>query len=77
MANLARLWFHNCAASGWFPAALNLFLPTAIEEQAPEATFKLKFHENKAPSRVPATRSLCSFGHLMPPKLAVPANLWS
>jgi hypothetical protein len=27
---VARLWFHFCAAIGWFPAALNLFLSTAM-----------------------------------------------
>ena len=32
MAVSARLWFHFGTAIGRFPAALNLFLPTAIEE---------------------------------------------
>jgi hypothetical protein len=34
MAILARLWFHFCTTEGWLPAALNPFLPTAIEEQS-------------------------------------------
>jgi hypothetical protein len=42
MAVSARLWFHFCTAIGWFLAALNLFLPTAIRSSAPEANSKVE-----------------------------------
>jgi hypothetical protein len=42
MAISARLWFHVCTAIGWFPAALNLFLPTAIEEQGSRDQLQLE-----------------------------------
>ena len=78
MAVSARLWFHFCTAVGWFPAALNLFLATAIRSKAPEANFKLKSHGNKAPSDFPAEAAAlqfrpldasgtCSSGQLMVP----------
>jgi hypothetical protein len=42
MAVSARLWFHFCTAIGWLPAALNLFLPTAIREQSSQGQVKVE-----------------------------------
>jgi hypothetical protein len=47
MAVSARLWFHFCTDVGWFPAALNLFLPTAIEEQSSRGQLKLRSMKTK------------------------------
>ena len=43
MAVLARSWFHFCTAIGWFLAAPNRVLLTAVENQVPKANFN---HQN-------------------------------
>jgi len=78
MAVLAMLWFHFCTAIGWFPAALNLFLPTAIGEQSSRGQLQVEdFMQTKHGSMSLLRQPPCSLGHLMLPKLAVPANSWS
>src|SRR6478672_6769378 len=62
MAVSARLWFHFCAAIEWFPAALNLFLPTAIGRNAPEANFKIESFDNKARLDFSAVNATLQFG---------------
>jgi hypothetical protein len=74
MAILAKLWFHFCAASGWFPAALNLFRPAATEDQRPRDHLQLANKRLKTQFDVGCRPRPCSFGRLMLPKLAVPAN---
>jgi hypothetical protein len=68
MAVSAVLWFHLCAAIGWFPTALNLFLPTAIRKNAPEGQHSnLNTYEKKARSICRQLYPPCSFRHLMLP----------
>jgi hypothetical protein len=76
MAVLARLWLHYCAASGWFRAERTGLSTKTTGAGAPVANFKLRSHENKAQSGVPAETAApqfrptdasqtCSSGQLM------------
>src|SRR5260370_2928277 len=77
MAVSASLWFHYCAASGWFPAERTRVLLTTIEKQGSRGRLQRENYTKQEILNGSAELLDRSCGQMMFPKLAVLANSWS
>src|SRR5260370_28552731 len=77
MAVSASLWFHYCAASGWFPAERTRFLLTTIENQGSRGRLQRENYTKQDILNGSAELLDRSCRQMMFPKLAVLANSWS